>query len=415
MEKPGVRSPALLAVIVDFFVGRRRQPGRSTFRPVDIVGSCLHAPPCGLRPVPDRGTMPCMSDVKKAEVSRSHSPEPVLTADVGGTNARFGLCQFEGRPDDRRVGRPEATRRLAVADHAGLAQAAQAYLGEVLGADRSRWPRRAAIALATPIEGDHIRMTNSPWSFSVAALRRALGWDELLLLNDFTALAWSLDALPARQLRQIGGGLAVDAAARALIGPGTGLGVSGLIPVPGARQGWAAIEGEGGHASLSPLDPREAALLAAAWQRQPHVSFERFVCGTGLPLLCECVAEVDGYDFPDGGLDAAAITARGLDGDPLCLATLDTFCAMLGTAAANLALSLGARGGVFIGGGIVPRLGAYFAASPFRARFESKGRFSGYLARIPTWVIDSGDIDPALLGAARALLARGERPVAETG
>ena len=348
-----------------------------------------------------------MSAVNVPLTSARPGSRLALVADVGGTNARFALSRGDGRSQAGGLAVPEAVRRLIVADHPGLAEAAQAYLHEVLGADRAAWPRRAAIALATPIEGDQIRMTNSPWSFSVSALRAALGWDELLLLNDFTALAWSLEALPARQLRQVGGGRAAGRAARALIGPGTGLGVSGLIPVPGASAGWVAIEGEGGHASLSPADPREAALLAVAWQRHAHVSFERFVCGTGLPLLCACVAEVDGFEPPEADLDAAGITARGLSGDPLCAATLDTFCAMLGTASANLALSLGARGGVYIGGGIVPRLGAYFAASPFRRRFESKGRFGEYLARIPTWVIDSGDVDPALLGAARALAARG--------
>ncbi|MFT4101460.1 MAG: glucokinase [Burkholderiaceae bacterium] len=328
-----------------------------------------------------------------------------LVADVGGTNARFALVD-----DGAASLRPQAAGTLPVADFASLADAATHYLQQTLGQDRGAWPRRAAMALATAITGDAVRMTNSPWSFSIAGLRDALGLDDLCLLNDFTALAWSVLTLQDDDLRQVGGGRPVVDQARGLIGPGTGLGVSGLIPVLGG--GWAALQGEGGHCSLSPADAREAAILAQAWQRYPHVSFERLVCGMGLPLLCEAVARVDGLPMPEpegGAVTPAWITSRALAGDPLCDATMRTFCAMLGSAAGNLALVLGARGGIYIGGGIIPRLGEWFDATPFRQRFESKGRFDDYLSRIPTYVISGRTRDPALIGAAYALLMASPR------
>lgn len=328
-----------------------------------------------------------------------------LVADIGGTNARFALVD-----DGAESLRPQNARTLPVADFASLADAATHYLRDVLGHDRTAWPRRAALALATAITGATVRMTNSPWTFTVEGLRADLGLDELRLLNDFTALAWSVLMLRGDEVRQVGGGKPVADQAIGLIGPGTGLGVSGLIPAPGG--GWAALQGEGGHGSLSPADPREAAILAQVWRRYPHVSFERLVCGTGLPLLWEAVAQVDGLPLPAAGADPvtpAWITSRALEGDALCEATMQTFCAMLGTAAGNLALTLGARGGVYVGGGIVPRLGTWFDRTPFRLRFESKGRFDEYLTRIPTYVIAGTTRDPALIGAAYVLLLSSPR------
>ncbi len=328
-----------------------------------------------------------------------------LVADIGGTNARFALVD-----DGVASLRPQAACTLPVADFASLADAAEHYLRQTLGQDRGTWPRRAAMAVATAITGDAVRMTNSPWAFSAQRLRHDLHLDELRLLNDFTALAWSVLMLQADDLRQVGGGQPVADQARGLIGPGTGLGVSGLIPAVGG--GWAALQGEGGHCSLSPADPREAAILAQVWRRYPHVSFERLVCGTGLPLLWEAVAHVDGLPLPAPGVEPvtpAWITSRALAGDALCEATMRTFCAMLGTAAGNLALTLGARGGIYVGGGIVPRLGAWFDQTPFRLRFESKGRFDEYLTRIPTYVIAGSTRDPALIGAAYALLLASPR------
>ncbi len=311
-----------------------------------------------------------------------------LVADIGGTHARFALVNGAMRPYAMRV--------LACAQYASLAAAASDYLAEIDGP----MPRAGACAMAMPITGDRLKMTNNRWEFSVEETRQQLGFEHLLVLNDFTALAWSLPHLGPEDKRQVGGGAAIGGAAIGVIGPGTGLGVSGLIP---AGRDWVALQGEGGHVTLSPADAREAKILEIVWREHTHVSVERLVSGMGMGTLHRAVAEVDGLGYTP--LEPADITARALAGtDAACVATMETFCAMLGTAAGNVALTLGARGGVYIGGGIVPRLGVWFDRSPFRSRFEAKGRFAAYNATIPTYVIQAAA--PALVGAAWALESR---------
>jgi glucokinase len=185
----------------------------------------------------------------------------------------------------------------------------------------------------------------------------------------------------------------------AVIGPGTGLGVGGVVRAPGL---WLTLPGEGGHATLAPADDFESAVLSQARREFPHVSAERFLSGIGLPVLCRAVAAVLGEGEGVAALPTEQIVARGLSGEsPACSRTLDLFCAMLGGFAGNVALTLGSRGGVFIGGGIVPRLGERFFQSQFRARFEAKGRFQPFLSGIPTALIT--DTLAALSGAALAL------------
>ncbi|HAO34359.1 MAG TPA: glucokinase [Candidatus Competibacter sp.] len=318
-------------------------------------------------------------------MTKQTTPIPDLIADIGGTNARFALAL----PD----GRIEAERILSGADYPDLMQAAGAYLSGVSGPR----PRRAAVAVATAISGDWIQFTNSPWSFSTEAARRALGLDRLLILNDFTALALALPRLGADERRAVGGGTAIAHAPIALIGAGTGLGVSGLV---WSGQNWLALETEGGHVTFAAADQREWAVSRILQQRFGHVSPERLLSGPGLVNLYSALAELEGW--PAEPLAPADITDRGLTGAcPHCLEVLELFCGALGTAAGNLAITLGARGGVYIGGGIVPRLGNFFDRSNFRGRFEAKGRFSDYLAAIPTWVITAAN--PALRGVAAAL------------
>ncbi len=315
----------------------------------------------------------------------SFSDGPRLLADIGGTNARFAL---QAAPGDI-----AAIHTLACADYACFEDAVRAYLGATGAATR-----HAVIAIANPVDGDAVRMTNHHWAFSIEAARQALALDTLLVVNDFTALAMSLPALGPVDLVQVGGGAARSGSAIGLVGAGTGLGVSGLVPA-GAR--WAPLHSEGGHVAFSPSDEREVEILRYCWQRYDHVSAERIVSGPGIALIREALAASGGVRA-DLSLTTADIVERGLAGDDrLCRETLDCFCGMLGTVAANLAVTLGARGGIYIGGGVVPRLGAYFAESPFRARFEKKGRFSAYTAEIPTLLITAGY--PALLGAAAIL------------
>ena len=310
---------------------------------------------------------------------------PNLIADIGGTNARFALAFPDGRIGSECI--------LSGADYPDLIQAAAAYLREVAGPR----PRRAAVAVATPISGDWIQFTNSPWSFSTEAARQALGLEQLLIINDFTALALALPLLGPDERRQVNEGTAVEKAPIGLIGPGTGLGVSGLV---WSGHHWIPLETEGGHVTFSACDEREWAIYRVLQRRFDHVSPERLLSGPGLVNLYTALAELEGWSAED--LVPADITDRALTGSCRhCVEVLELFCGMLGTAAGNLALTLGARGGVYIGGGIVPRLGDFFDRSAFRTRFEAKGRFSDYLAAIPSWVITA--VNPALRGVAAAL------------
>ncbi len=334
-------------------------------------------------------------------------PRPWLLADIGGTNARFAWLA-DGAQHVSHV------TTLPVAAHAGPAEAARTYLAglaQALG-DGYEPPRAGALAVATAVGSDDVKLTNSGWAFSRSALQQALGLDVLLLLNDFEALALSLPRLTATQLRlwqpapgaataQGVGAPPLAHAARAVIGPGTGLGVAGLVAT---AHGWVAVPGEGGHATLTATDDTEAALLAAVRRVRGHVSAERLLSGIGLPVLHAGVAALTGQSA--AVLTAEDIVERGLAGsDPLCSQTLDHFCALLGGFAGNVALVLGARGGVYIGGGIVPRLGERFFESRFRERFEAKGRFQPYLQAIPTALIT--DTLAALNGAAQALEQHG--------
>jgi glucokinase len=319
---------------------------------------------------------------------------PHLLADIGGTNARFAL--------DYGGGCIERIATLACADHAEFVDAVRTYLEGFADVP----VRHAVVAIANPVSGDAIKMTNHHWAFSIEASRRALGLETLLLVNDFAALAMAVPELDASQLDQVGGGAACHGAVIGVVGAGTGLGVAGLVPA-GPR--WLPLESEGGHATFSPADERELAVLRYCWQRYAHVSAERLVSGTGIPLIFQALAAQRAEATPVN-LSTATIVARALQGkDELCRETIECFCGMLGTVAGNLAVTLSAKGGIYIGGGVVPRLGNYFAASPFRARFESKGRFSAFNAGIPTFVITAPY--PAFVGASAILRAR----LAESG
>jgi glucokinase len=298
--------------------------------------------------------------------------EAWLVGDIGGTNSRFGLVS-----PARKV---LHWHSYAVAHYPTLGDALADYL-----AARGSWPmpHKAAIAVASAITGDQVSMTNHPWRFSIAALKSRFGFDRLEVINDFTAQALALPSLGPADRMTVGGGGAVPGAPLAVLGPGSGLGVSGLVA---CGAGWVPLTGEGGHATMAPATDRESAVLDHMRRHFDHVSAERVLSGPGLVNLYNTLAELGG--IPSRGYTAAQITDLGMRGeDPVCEETTAMFCAMLGTVAGNLALTLGARGGVFIGGGIVPRLGRFFADSPFRTRFEAKGRFEPYLAATPTHVV----------------------------
>lgn len=314
---------------------------------------------------------------------------PRLVADVGGTNARFAWQAGPGQP-------LEGVQVLPCARYPSLQAAMHAYL-KLVGHTA---PAHAAIAIANPVTGDEVRMTNHEWAFSQQAVQAEFGLTTLRVLNDFTALALALPALAASDLRQVGGGLAKPRAPKALIGAGTGLGVSGLLS--DGQGGWVALEGEGGHVTLPCSTVRERIVMDGLARLYGHASAERAVSGQGLYDTYVLLREADDVHTPGCG-SPAEVTAAALSGmDAHAIEALNLFCGFLGVVAGNLTLTLGAMGGVYIGGGVVPRLGEWFDASPFRAHFEAKGRFQPYLAAVPVWVITAQQ-SPALLGASRAL------------
>jgi len=305
-----------------------------------------------------------------------------LLGDIGGTNARFALY------DGHALG---AVSHRAVADFATPADAIRDVLGDLEGDQ----PSAALFAVAGPVGDGRAALTNGRWDFVAAELRDALGVEAVELVNDFAAQAQAVPAFADDDLRRVGGGRADPTAPIAVIGPGTGLGVAGLIP---GRDAPTALVTEGGHVTMAPADADEARLLDRLRTSCGHVSAERVLSGPGLVNLYQAIADLEGRDAPNRTPEE--ITQMALSGEcPTSVQSLDTFCAMLGTVAGNLALSLGAKGGVYITGGIVPRFADRFASSAFRERFEAKGRFAGYLAEIPTFVV----IHPyaALIGLTR--------------
>lgn len=311
-----------------------------------------------------------------------------LVADIGGTNARLALWS------------PQAealmhTRVYECRTYPGIQDLIHHYLADC-GHPRVR---AASVAVATAITGDVVTLTNNDWSFSQSALRAEFRWEVLHLLNDFTALALSLVSLDPDDRVPIGGGTPQAGGPLALIGAGTGLGMSGLLPT--GQGGWVPLSGEGGHGTIAPNGPLEVAVVACLQRYFGHVSAERALSGQGLVNLYSAVCYVNGLQADT--LQPEDVVERGLSRqDTACDQALDCFCSILGGAAGNWALALGATGGLYIGGGIAPRLLGRLAEGGFRAAFESKGRLSGYLRRIPTWVIRDQP-HHALRGAARGL------------
>jgi glucokinase len=311
--------------------------------------------------------------------------KPFLLGDIGGTNARFALLDRDS------IGPVE---RTLTADAPDLVSAVGAFLSKHGG---SRAIAGAAFAVAGPVQDGRCALTNNIWVVDQEALKRALGLANVVVVNDFVALAWSLPRLDAVDLVAVGGGSASAGRPALVFGPGTGLGVACLVP-DGRRK--IAIASEGGHATLPAANDRQESVIRLLRSRQGHVSIERILSGSGLVALYQAILTIDQVAAPDR--DAAEITQRGLDGScPASRAALDLFCAFLGGVAGDLALTFGATGGVHIAGGIVPRFAAHLAQTEFRRQFEAKGRFEAYLRAIPTRVIARPDA--AMVGLAALL------------
>ena len=283
-----------------------------------------------------------------------------LVADIGGTNARFALLDADGRPTGE--------RKLPVADYADPGEAALAYLD-------GRRVDRAVFAVATPVEGDAVAFTNSPWRFSIRAVEQRLGLRRLAVINDFAAQAWSIPSLSPDDFRPLKPGTHEAERPAVVIGPGTGLGVAFLIQHHGAPE---VLPSEGGHVSFAPTDPVQAAVLEVLAARFGHVSVERLASGPGLVNIVQALAQIHGT--PITITQPPEVSAGAADGAcPLCVEALRIFATVLGAAAGNFALTLRARGGVYLVGGISRNLGPLLDRDAFVAGFLHKGRFRDYL------------------------------------
>ena len=324
---------------------------------------------------------------------------PRLLGDIGGTNARWAWQAAPAGP----LTQPSTPRFTNYREYpCAQFESVQAVIESYLSDLSLPQPVHVAFGIATPVTGDVVSMTNHHWTFSIEALKQALDVKQCLVLNDFAAIAGALPALTEGDLRRLGGGQAESGAPMAVLGPGTGLGVASLVH--GSKGRAAVVDGEGGHVSLAAANEREYAIVEWLQKRFGHASAERAISGPGLVNLYRAICAIDGTaaaDLKPSQVSAHALSSDTTDRHLACQEASKLFAVFLGSVAGNLALTLGARGGVFIGGGIVPRLGAAFDSLSFRERFEDKGRFRSYLEKIPTCVITAPA--PALYGAARAL------------
>ncbi|UVO16827.1 MULTISPECIES: glucokinase [Stutzerimonas stutzeri group] len=309
-----------------------------------------------------------------------------LVGDIGGTNARFALWR------DQRV---EQVRVLPTADYACPELAIRAYLAAV--GQPLETLEAVCLACAGPVGGDVFRFTNNHWQLSRAAFCADLGIAQLLLINDFTAMALGMTRLHEGERITVCPGEPEPGRPRLVIGPGTGLGVATLLPLQGG--GWRALPGEGGHICLPVGSEREAAIWAHLHRQLGHVNAEAVLSGPGLLALYRASCGLDGravtVDSP------AAVTAAALAGEPYAVEVLQQFCRWLGRVAGDNVLTLGARGGVYIVGGVVPRFAEFFLASDFQQSLRDKGRMSGYFDQLPVWLVTAPY--PGLEGAGVAL------------
>jgi glucokinase len=305
-----------------------------------------------------------------------------LVGDIGGTNARFALADESGIHHLEVLSGPTFD---------SLQPAMAAYFEKVAMPK----PAKACICVACPITGDHVQLTNLHWQFSISEVQSQMGFEAFQVFNDFTALALSLPFLKEGDRFALGPEvLGKPASPIVVVGPGTGLGVSALIPT-GSGDDWIPIAGEGGHVSFAPSNEVEDKVLLMMRQKVGgRISAERILSGMGLEDLHLCLVESGA--IKGGPLKAHEITNQALAGDSNAAKTLNMFCEILGSLAGDLALTFGAHGGVYIGGGIIPRVQDFAAQSGFRERFEDKGRMSALTKKIPTWLITNPT--PALIG-----------------
>jgi glucokinase len=304
---------------------------------------------------------------------------PGLLADIGGTNVRFATLTPDGK-----IGAVEAWLTALYPDFATAVRTYAEVAGVTLPFEH------AAICAAGPLEADHIDLTNCAWKISTTEIAAATGVKKPILVNDFAAVARALPVLGHDDLIHFGGTEPLDLAPKVVLGPGTGLGVAGLVPDEVRK--WTVVAGEGGHTDLAPHNDREIAILFHLIRQHGHVSVERVLSGPGLETLYIAIAALDGVKLSARPIAADIAKAARDKTDPVAVETVQLFVGWLGAVAGDLALTFGGRGGVYIAGGIVPKWGDLFDAKLFRHRFEAKGRMRNFLHPIPTYLIKAKDL-----------------------
>ncbi|NTS76972.1 glucokinase [Catenovulum sp. SM1970] len=309
-----------------------------------------------------------------------------LIADIGGTNIRIARLS-QANTDF------SAIRTYAVADFEKFEGAIAQYQSDEGIAQLDH----VCIAIACPVNGDVVSMTNHSWSFSITDVQQKLNLKSFLVINDFTAQAMALPFLSNENKIQVGGEQADTTKPMVVYGPGTGLGVAHLV---NTGKGYMPLPGEGGHVTFAPIGELEQQINQVLADLYAHVSVERLVSGPGLYAIYQAICKIKKVDAIYH--TPASVCQAALEGnDEYSKLALNTFCEVMGSLGGNLALNIGAYGGVFIAGGIVPRFIEFLKASDFRKRFEEKGRFKDYLSPIPVYVVT--EEQPGLLGAAAYL------------
>lgn len=313
---------------------------------------------------------------------------PFLVADIGGTNTRYALVT--GIDADTGEFQITQGRIFLSADYDSFSMSLDTYLETIEGLR----PKNACIAIAGPVTDDIVELTNLKWQFSISKLKKRYGFNTLLVINDFAGLAYGVPHIPANDLFQIKPGIVDKKSSKVIIGPGTGLGVAALVPT---ESGYVPVPGEGGHVAIAPGSDIELELFKVLRQQQQHISAEELLSGAGLVNLYRNYAKL--HQQPANNLTPAEVTQHALaNSDALCVEAFATFLGLLGSYCGDLALIYGAKGGIYLGGGILPKIQPHIAESQFLNRFMNKGIMRKFVKDIPIYLITHRQ--PAFIGAA---------------
>jgi glucokinase len=300
----------------------------------------------------------------------------ILLADIGGTTSRFALAGSDGRPEHVRIHENDTAASL---------EAAITHYIEEIGVR----PEAAVLAVAGPIDGEEVTLTNRGWRFRCGELAKRFGLSKLRVMNDFEAIAWAIPRLSPADTRHLGGPRAPQRGTKVVLGPGTGLGVAALVPV---GDGWQVIPSEGGHAAFGPRAPDEIEVFARLFAEHGHISAEMVISGPGLVRLAHAVDPTAARRTPE------QVVAEAFAGEPSAMAAAELFVRFLARFAGGLALTFKAMGGVYVAGGVASRLGSLFDAEQFHAAFIAHPPYEDLLKNITCHMMRR--TEPGLLGCA---------------